>query len=711
MIYSVLLVLLLQGNVMAEFDNNIDDTELVKQFEQLQSMKSDKLSEQEDDDEIDSYISDTVIGKHEGGYQDEDSDPGNFINKNRQGTKVGTNFGISADVYKDHIQRDPTVEDMRNIKKEEAAKIYKEKFYKGKNIHKLPKGLRKLVLDMSINHGRGIKIFQKAIGAKPDGVIGPETIKKSKNADIDKIIDARKVYIKKVIKNDPKMKKWKNILLNRAESYRQKREPAGEASMDVRDFMNKLLADTGASNPEDELPPVPMAQLPPIPMALNQPEEAAQAPMPVPEQSPENLADQTDALAKLSQMQQAPQPQAEEVPEINPETQMAQQEALSKLESMNQPAVEPEQSPLDLLKAAQGERDSLQKKAMLLRAFKKIGAAGVLKHDPDYKVDTSAQDDMMKMGKQKVTDVFDQRKLEGLAQKMKLGELNERKASFLLDPNNPMAKSIRKSIQQKINKQAAIEGVEPIQIPEVASIYEMEFFGDVAGSGKSKMSAFQKASIGLQERRADQSEARMKLLETKEGRLSTKDKWRVEEKDELSDKQTEQITSLDDGLALAARMEKLLPSVQDNLGVYASRIEEGKRYIPMTERDPDFVEMQQIAGTELADYVKTISGAAVSEEEAQRLKKNIPNMDDKPEEFKRKLETFFSVLREYKATKLSNIEKQGKDPSRFQEAGSGKKEAKAPESDKVRVRLPDGRVGSIPRSKLKQALEKGAEEL
>ena len=192
------------------------------------------------------------------------------------------------------------------------------------------------------------------------------------------------------------------------------------------------------------------------------------------------------------------------------------------------------------------------------------------------------------------------------------------------------------------------------------------------------LTEYQKRTLGLQEEslglRGKAQELREKELEQLklpgERRRVEQFVHRKKEKDELSDKQTNDLNSLEDGLGLGNRMKALMPVVKENLGFYASAIEEGKRYIPYTEKDPDFVEMQQIVGTELADYIKTISGAAVSEQEAQRLRKNIPTMDDKPNEFERKLKTFMSLLEGYKTNKITSFKKQGKDPSRF-EVGAG----------------------------------------
>lgn len=193
--------------------------------------------------------------------------------------------------------------------------------------------------------------------------------------------------------------------------------------------------------------------------------------------------------------------------------------------------------------------------------------------------------------------------------------------------------------------------------------------------GKNKgLTPYQKQSLDLKERslgvrKGGQALRKRELEEVRlvgETRRREQFEHRRKEKDEISDKQTEQLIALEDGRTLGNRMKELLPKIKDDLGYYASMAAQSKRYIPYTDRDPDFVEMQQIVGTELADYIKTISGAAVSEQEALRLRKNIPTMDDTPTEFKRKLTTFMSLLDDYTANKISGFKKQGKDPSAFE---------------------------------------------
>ena len=70
---------------------------------------------------------------------------------------------------------------MKELTSEKATDIMYSNFYKKYGIDKLPENMQYNVLDMVINSGsNGIKVLQKGIGAKADGVLGPRTLKNLK---------------------------------------------------------------------------------------------------------------------------------------------------------------------------------------------------------------------------------------------------------------------------------------------------------------------------------------------------------------------------------------------------------------------------------------------------------------------------------------------------------------------------------------------------
>lgn len=159
------------------------------------------------------------------------------------------------------------------------------------------------------------------------------------------------------------------------------------------------------------------------------------------------------------------------------------------------------------------------------------------------------------------------------------------------------------------------------------------------------------------------------LKKQREDRLKEQFEFGKEVKGRLSDKEVKDITAFDDGMRILDDIEDIYQNtdVNKDLGPYASRVENLSDLIPGVEQDPDFVKMQQLVGIQLADYVKSISGAQVSEQEAQRLLKNIPNMTDKPKAFKTKLDTFRKELNEAKQNYLDNIGKQKESAKKFKE--------------------------------------------
>lgn len=98
-----------------------------------------------------------LIG-HEGGYVDHPADPGG-----------ATNFGISKRSYPD--------EDIRGITLERAKAIYLRDYWQAAGCDSVPDKLRFSLFDMAVNSGvkQSIKTLQRAVGADPDGVIGPKT--------------------------------------------------------------------------------------------------------------------------------------------------------------------------------------------------------------------------------------------------------------------------------------------------------------------------------------------------------------------------------------------------------------------------------------------------------------------------------------------------------------------------------------------------------
>lgn len=189
-------------------------------FEQTEISDREKQISQQSTDFLSTEIN--KILESEGGFQQDSSDSGNFVN----GTLIGTNKGITANALAEFRGVDPTtitVDDIKGVTDEEAKEIYAQNYYLKPKINELPQGIQDTVMDMYVNSGRNaVKILQRLAGVEADGVIGPATIKAVQEANItrNQYADARIDYYTKVAENNPSQNKFLQGWINRANKYR-----------------------------------------------------------------------------------------------------------------------------------------------------------------------------------------------------------------------------------------------------------------------------------------------------------------------------------------------------------------------------------------------------------------------------------------------------------------------------------------------------------
>jgi lysozyme family protein len=121
------------------------------------------------------------ILREEGGYVNDPDDSGG-----------ATNRGITQETY--NIYRDGKGLDRRPVRYstiQETAEIY-ENFWKRCGADHLPAGLNLSVFDFSVNAGprRGVITLQRLVGTKPDGIVGPNTLKAVRRKDVRELISA-----------------------------------------------------------------------------------------------------------------------------------------------------------------------------------------------------------------------------------------------------------------------------------------------------------------------------------------------------------------------------------------------------------------------------------------------------------------------------------------------------------------------------------------
>ena len=109
---------------------------------------------------------------------------------------------------------------------------------------------------------------------------------------------------------------------------------------------------------------------------------------------------------------------------------------------------------------------------------------------------------------------------------------------------------------------------------------------------------------------------------------------------QLSDKQAERLEGMTAVLASVERIDTIQDEVATGLG--RGRFQSLAEFADAAPEK--FTELKTETASALANYVKSISGAQVSEQEAQRLAAIIPSVNDGPRAFNVKLKTFKRIV-------------------------------------------------------------------
>lgn len=119
--------------------------------------------------------------KHEGGWSDHPADPGGATMK-----------GVTLKTYSDWLGRQASKDELRNIPDSHLSMIYKTRFWDAVRGDDLPTGVDFAVFDMAVNSGpgRAARLLQAAVGATPDGAIGPKTLAAVRERDPEALITA-----------------------------------------------------------------------------------------------------------------------------------------------------------------------------------------------------------------------------------------------------------------------------------------------------------------------------------------------------------------------------------------------------------------------------------------------------------------------------------------------------------------------------------------
>jgi lysozyme family protein len=153
----------------------------------------------------------------EGGYVDDPDDPGGATNK-----------GITQGTYDDwraSCQLDP--QPVKFISDCDVSTIYRRRYWEAAHCDELPCDFDIAVFDTAVNMGkrRAIRFLQKAAGCEADGMWGPVTkaaVGSLTNEDLATYLDHRQAKYEQLIRNNPRLAKFRNGWMNRLNALRRR---------------------------------------------------------------------------------------------------------------------------------------------------------------------------------------------------------------------------------------------------------------------------------------------------------------------------------------------------------------------------------------------------------------------------------------------------------------------------------------------------------
>jgi hypothetical protein len=280
------------------------------------------------------------------------------------------------------------------------------------------------------------------------------------------------------------------------------------------------------------------------------------------------------------------------------------------------------------LRGLQEKSEADQRAAAYAKAFNMIGS-GMLGKKANTVVDTSASD--------KLADTFAD------LSKNKIKNFQDRGDKENDDPNSAASVGMRHFAKPMMAKLG-------IKIPDNMSYNQM-----------AKMSPMLVSMFNSQENR----EARIESAKLqREGMQLQREQMRQDKKDKMSqpsDKQISGLTDLDNALSALDSIE----SQKDKFDTGPVSNVQNKLAGMIGVDDSKKSAFKAQVGDQLAQYIKSISGAAVSDQERAFLLQNLPTMADNDATFKAKLHIVKSRLQTNKANFMKNLQAQGKSVSDF----------------------------------------------
>lgn len=165
---------------------------------------------------IDTLLDDIIA--REGGFVDHSADKGG-----------PTKYGITQNTLSEWRGHAVGVDEVMALTEGEARQIYEKLYWLNPKLYKLhDEVLQAILMDMAVNHGptRAIKILQKLVGVKEDGIFGPRTSeavqKLPAKALAVKVLAERFRFYGRIITKDPSQAVFAAGWMNRSADIMEK---------------------------------------------------------------------------------------------------------------------------------------------------------------------------------------------------------------------------------------------------------------------------------------------------------------------------------------------------------------------------------------------------------------------------------------------------------------------------------------------------------
>ena len=193
---------------------------------------------------------------HEGGWSDHPKDPGGATN---MGVTIGTLKRLGIDVDGDG---DSDLADLRKLRREDVAKVYRAFYWDAVRADLLPAGVDLAVFDFAVNSGpaQAAKMLQRAVGAKPDGDIGPQTLAALAKEDALLIVAA---VSEKRLRFLRSLKTWGTF----GKGWQRRVEDVQRAALELANPVDDKITPISDTNPVLMAEEKPQPVAPPVPQS------------------------------------------------------------------------------------------------------------------------------------------------------------------------------------------------------------------------------------------------------------------------------------------------------------------------------------------------------------------------------------------------------------------------------------------------------------